>query len=64
MMSTLRDTAKLYWMVKGHIPPWLHSAPQEELDRIYTSYLHRMWNNEEAYLHEEGFEEAWEEFNE
>ena len=59
----LRDTALLYWMVKGHIPEFLRTAPVEELERINDSYFRRMWNNNEAYLHKEGFDEAWEEFN-
>ena len=60
-MSKLREAARLYWMVKGHIPDWLVDEVDNELDVIITVYTKRMWNNEEAYLHEEGFEEAWEE---
>ena len=63
-MNKLREAARLYWMVKGHIPDWLHDEIDTELEVIINSYTKRMWNNNEAYLHEEGFEEAWEEFNE
>ena len=58
-----KETAKLYWMVKGHIPAWLHMCPTEELYKIRDQYTRRLWGNNEAYLHEEGFDEAWEEFN-
>ena len=63
-MNKLREAARLYWMVKGHIPDFLHTSPDNELKQIIDSYTKRMWNNSEAYLHEEGFDEAWEEFNE
>lgn len=58
----LREASRLYWMVKGHIPPFLRAAPDEELSAIIDSYIKRLWNNNEAYLHEEGFDEAWRDF--
>ena len=58
-----KRTAKLYWMVKGHIPDWLHKCSQEELKSIEDQYTQRLWGNEEIYLREEGFYEAWEVFN-
>jgi hypothetical protein len=27
---------------------------------MHDSYLKRLWNNNENYIHEEGFQEAWE----
>ena len=59
----LREASRLYWMVKGHIPPFLREAPPEELSAIIDSYTRRLWNNNEAYLHEEGFEESWRQYN-
>ena len=58
----LYDSAKLYWMVKGHIPDWLRRAPDHELEEIVDSYTKRLWNNEEAYLRLEGFYDAWDNF--
>ena len=58
----LYDAAKLYWMVKGHIPTWLHTAPPSQLEEIVDGYTKRLWNNEEAYLRMEGFYDAWAKF--
>ena len=62
-MSKLKQAAQLYWMVKGHIPPFLHQSSDKELSDIIDSYFFRMWGNEESNLHKEGFEEAWNRFN-
>ena len=61
-MDNLKETAKLYFMVKGHIPEWLHRSEGDELRAIYNLYLSRLWGNAEAYYRTEGFEEAWNEF--
>ena len=58
----LYDAAKLYWMVKGHIPDFLRKAPDYELEQIIDGYTKRLWNNEEAYLRMEGFYDAWDNF--
>ena len=44
----LYDAAKLYFMVKGHIPEFLCKAPDYELELIVDGYTKRLWNNEEA----------------
>ena len=63
-VSDLRyRTAKLFYMVKGHVPEWLLDAPDDMLTEIHDQYLKRMWNNAEAYLHEEGWEAYWEDIN-
>ena len=41
-------------MVKGHF-----SASEQTILESAPGYLKRMWNNNEAYLHEDGFEEAY-----
>jgi hypothetical protein len=41
-------------MVKGHL-----SASEETVLSCADGYFKRLWCNNEAYLHEEGFEEAW-----
>ena len=58
----LYDAAKLYFMVKGHIPEFLRKAPDYELEQIIDGYTKRLWNNEEAYLRVEGFYDAWDNF--
>lgn len=40
-------------MVKGYLP---HKVM---IENSYNGYIRRLWWNEEAYLREEGFEEAW-----
>ena len=61
-MSSLKETAKLFYMVKGHIPAWFSDCSAGELKEIHNKYLERLWGNIEAYYRTEGFEEAWEEF--
>ena len=58
----LREACRLYWAVKGHIPAWLKTASYDALESQIDSYTKRLWNNNEAYLHFEGFEEAYEVF--
>ena len=48
---------KVFWLVKGH----LNTSEQDIID-CYNSYFNRVWYNEEAYIYEEGFEEAYEKF--
>jgi len=43
-------------MVKGHF-----RATDECILSCYDSYFRRCWYNEEAYIHSEGFEQAYEE---
>ena len=33
---------------------------EEQVRRVFDSYFKRLWGNTEAYIHLEGFEEAWE----
>lgn len=50
----LKEANRLHWLVKGHLIP-TGNDPME----IYNSYFSRLWGNNEAYLSEDGFEEAW-----
>jgi hypothetical protein len=43
-------------MVKGHF-----QTTEATIFASYDAYFYRMWHNEEGYLHEEGFEEAYRE---
>ena len=42
-------------MVKGHF-----NASEDTIMAMAPRYFKRLWYNEEAYIREEGFEEAWE----
>jgi hypothetical protein len=41
-------------MVKGHL-----NASHTTVVDSYDAYFKRLWNNNEAYLHEDGFELHW-----
>lgn len=40
-------------MIKGHC------TDDQTARECYDSYFKRLWYNEEAYIHEKGFEEAY-----
>ena len=44
----------LYWILKGHL-----NADEKQILSSHDSYLKRAWGNDENYVHEEGFEEAY-----
>jgi hypothetical protein len=52
--DNIKDAYRIFWMVKGHL--W---ASEETILSCADGYFKRLWCNNEAYLHEEGFEEAW-----
>lgn len=49
-----KEAYRLFWMVKGHL-----SADESTVLASAEGYFKRMWCNNEAYLHEQGFEEAF-----
>jgi len=49
-----KEAHRLFWMVKGHF-----GASEQTILESAPGYFNRMWNNNEAYLHEEGFAEAY-----
>ncbi len=49
--------ARIFWMVKGYIPD------DKTVEDSFPGYLKRLWWNEEAYIREDGFEEAWQKRN-
>lgn len=53
-----KEANRLMWMVKGHLIPKEYS--ESDIESVLRSYFARLWHNEEAYVNEEGFEEAWE----
>ena len=50
----LKEAYRLFWMIKGH----LRVTPETALG-CQDGYFKRLWYDEESYLKEEGFEEAW-----
>ena len=53
----IRESARLFYMTKGH----LNTSLATILD-CAPGYMKRLWYNEEAYIHEEGFEDAFSKF--
>ena len=49
-----KEAHRLFWMVKGHL-----NTTEKTIIASYDGYFKRLWNNNESYLHEEGFEEAY-----
>jgi hypothetical protein len=54
LMATLKDAYRAFWMIKGHL-----NVSEATVLGTYEGYFRRLWYNEEAYLHAEGFEEAY-----
>jgi hypothetical protein len=52
-----KEANRLNWMIKGQLMD--KSESDTTIERIYDSYFKRLWNNNENYIHEEGFEEAY-----
>lgn len=57
--ETRRTANRYFWMVKGHLIP--ESWSDEEVEGVAYSYLKRLWGNHENYIHERGFEQAYQE---
>ena len=45
------------WIIKGKLID--KSWSDKDIEKTYNSYFTRLWNNNENYLHETGFEAAW-----
>lgn len=53
-----REANRFYWMVKGMLIP--ESWSEEEVMKIYNSYMERLWGNHERNSYSaSGFEAAW-----
>ena len=52
--TNVKDKYRIFYMVKGHL-----NATHSTVVGSYDGYFRRMWNNNEAYLHEDGFEHCW-----
>ena len=49
-----KEAYRLFWMVKGHL-----NTTHETIMQSADGYFKRLWGNNEACYHEDGFEEAW-----
>ena len=49
-----KEVYRIFYIVKGHL-----NASESCIFNCYDSYFKRVWYNEESYLHQDGFEEAW-----
>ena len=56
MTPSDRDIAKMFFIVKGHI------TDKKTMEDSFDGYFKRMWGNHEICYHEDGFEEAYEEY--
>lgn len=56
--SVRKEANRLYWLVKGMLIP--ESWPDNDVERIYDSYMVRLWgNHERADYGMMGFETAY-----
>jgi hypothetical protein len=52
-----KEANRFYWIVKGQLIP--ESWSDKDVEKIYDSYMKRIWGNHEAVVHETGFHQAW-----
>jgi hypothetical protein len=52
-----KEANRLNWMIKGQLIDT--SWSDIEVEKTYHSYFKRLWGNNESYIHEDGFEEAY-----
>jgi len=53
-----KEANRLNWIIKGKLIDT--SWSDIEVEKTYHSYFKRLWGNNEIYIHEDGFEEAYE----
>ena len=53
-----KEANRLNWMIKGKLIDV--SWSDIEVEKTYDSYFKRLWGNNESYIHEDGFEDAYE----
>ena len=59
--DSLKESARLFWLIKGHL-----NTMDDTLRSSHNSYFKRLWvagsNGAPLYEYEDGFEEAWIEY--
>ena len=53
-----KEANRLNWIIKGKLIDI--SWSDTEVEKTYHSYFKRLWGNNESYIHEDGFEDAYE----
>lgn len=59
MCSTFvrKEANRLNWMIKGQLID--KSESDTTIEKLYDMYFKRLWGNNESYIHEEGFDNAY-----
>ena len=52
-----KEANRLNWIIKGKLIDV--SWSDTEVEKTYHSYFKRLWGNNESYIHEDGFEDAY-----
>ena len=52
-----KEAYTLFWMIKGRLIP--DSWDDNTIKQMYDDFFKRVWYNTEAYLNEDGFEDAY-----
>ena len=53
-INNFKDKCRIFYIVKGHL-----NVSTQTIEDCYDYYFRRMWNNNECYIYEEGFEESY-----
>lgn len=53
----LKELCRIFYMTKGHL-----NVTIKTIEKCYDGYYKRLWNNNEAYLKEQGFDAAYKQF--
>jgi hypothetical protein len=52
-----KEANRMNWIIKGKLID--KSWSDKDVEATYNSYMKRLWGNNENYVHEVGFEQAW-----
>jgi len=52
-----KEANRMNWIIKGKLID--KSWSDKDIEVTYNSYMKRLWGNNENYVHEVGFEQAW-----
>jgi hypothetical protein len=55
--AELKEANRLFWIVKSRLIPDTWDC--QTIKDMHADFFKRLWYNEEAYIHEEGFEESY-----
>ena len=52
-----KEANRLNWIIKGKLIDL--SWSDDDVEKTYHSYFKRLWGNNESYIYEEGFDQAY-----